>query len=180
MLIKMKWWQSAASTITYINRNICRGINVCSCVCLSLRKVDLLIINTIWLSKHEVYLPHVHVPSLLRERERGREGGWEGERNWGQEKEYMTQEKQRRCAKMRDEWRKEREGIKDKGKQMDRVSQCCSRFNAQYVSLWQRKEEKQSCLLWDKRDDSDTLNKVKPLLNTSSFSVITQLSMLGV
>lgn len=35
---------------------------------LSLSQGDILIINTIWLSRYEVYLPHIHEHNLLREK----------------------------------------------------------------------------------------------------------------
>lgn len=42
-------------------------ISVCVCECV--RKEDILI-NTIWLSRHEAYLSHVHPQNLLRKRDR--------------------------------------------------------------------------------------------------------------
>lgn len=105
MYIKMKWWQSAASTIIYINRNICRGINVWPCVCLSLHKVDILIINTIWLSRHEVYLPRVHVPSLLRESEKDteskRRNTWSKKNKGGVEKWGMSEGKKEKESRIK-------------------------------------------------------------------------------
>ena len=111
--------------------NIFRGkkVCVCVCVCLALCEVDILITNTIWLSRHEVYLPHIHAHNLLRVREESR----------GARKKQKDSVK-RGTSGGRTEGRKEIKGREDKGKQMDTVSQCYCRFKTQYDSVEQRRQ----------------------------------------